>query len=124
MSKAIACSHGKPRLGDCNPCRGRRDRELNKERCDISGRKTRLKRKFGITPLQYEKMLKLQGGVCAICFRPPKNIRLAVDHDHATKRVRCLACFNCNRFKIGRNTIATAKRVLEILVGTFDGRSI
>lgn len=71
-----------------------------------------LQKKFGITLAQYEAMLQSQGGVCAICGRPPKNKALAVDHDHLTGRVRGLLCFLCNKFIVGmieRNRIDLAK---------------
>lgn len=51
---------------------------------------------LGITEEKYEEMLIIQGGVCAICGFPPKKIRLAVDHDHKTNKIRGLLCFRCN----------------------------
>ncbi|MDQ4132357.1 MAG: endonuclease VII domain-containing protein [Actinomycetota bacterium] len=58
-----------------------------------------LKRKYGITIEQYEAMLALQGGTCAICRRPPApNTSLHVDHDHETGEIRGLLCFTCNNF--------------------------
>jgi hypothetical protein len=81
-------------------------------------------RDFGITVRQYEEILRIQGGTCAICGLPPKHRRLAVEHDHVTKRVRGLVCWNCNYFKIGRNTAASAERVLAYLRSDFDGRFI
>jgi hypothetical protein len=71
----------------------------------LSGRKrdSDMKRLFGISEEQYQAMLKAQKGVCAICAQPEqvsiltgKPRRLAVDHDHETKRVRSLLCANCN----------------------------
>lgn len=61
------------------------------------GRKTRLK-KFGITEADYEKLLNEQGGVCAICGGQPDTRWkiFAVDHDHATGKVRGLLCMVCN----------------------------
>jgi hypothetical protein len=53
--------------------------------------------RYGITIEEYEAMLAKQGGVCALCKKPPKNIRLAVDHDHQTGAVRELLCPSCNR---------------------------
>ena len=59
--------------------------------------------KFGITPEQYDAMLKEQGGVCAICREPETGrnragaVSLAVDHDHETGLVRGLLCNTCNR---------------------------
>lgn len=38
---------------------------------------------YGLLPGEYERLLAFQGGVCAICARPPVTKRLAVDHDHA-----------------------------------------
>ena len=60
-------------------------------------RRYHLKRRYGLTVEQYDEMLAAQGGVCAICGRPPRDdISLHVDHDHETGRVRGLTCFRCN----------------------------
>jgi hypothetical protein len=45
----------------------------------------------------YSKLLKAQGGKCAICQQPPKGIRLAVDHSHLSGAIRGLLCYRCNR---------------------------
>lgn len=42
----------------------------------------------------YIEMLELQHGLCAICSE--KMVQPAVDHCHATKRVRGLLCRSCN----------------------------
>lgn len=64
-----------------------------------------LKRKYGITLEDYNRMFKEQNGVCAICGKVEKtrrrkktddNERLAVDHCHETGIVRGLLCFKCN----------------------------
>jgi hypothetical protein len=62
-----------------------------------------LKRDFGITLIQYEKMLNEQGGLCKLCNRPETakhqsghTKELAVDHDHVTKNIRGLLCWVCN----------------------------
>jgi len=55
-------------------------------------------RKFGLTVTEFEAMLITQGGVCAICQRPPKQGRLRIDHDHKTNQVRGLLCATCNYF--------------------------
>lgn len=61
------------------------------------GRVHHLKAKYGITVEQYERMLASQGGGCAICGRPPGQTKHAVDHCHASGRVRALLCAACNR---------------------------
>ena len=41
----------------------------------------------------YEEMLRVQGGGCAICGRPPSDKRkLDIDHDHQRMVVRGLLC--------------------------------
>jgi hypothetical protein len=54
-----------------------------------------LKADFGLTIEEYEKMVKDQEGLCAICRRPQTKA-LAVDHDHRTKKIRGLLCDRCN----------------------------
>ena len=58
---------------------------------------------FGITRLQYSKLLEAQGGVCAICKQKEtrkhqngKTLRLAIDHDHSSGEIRGLLCRRCN----------------------------
>ena len=58
--------------------------------------------KFGITVQEYNKLLKKQKGVCAICSKPERVVSkgklksLAVDHSHKDKKVRGLLCSACN----------------------------
>jgi len=66
-------------------------------RRQAQNRRSHLKRKYGITPEQYDEMLAAQGGGCAICGRPPRDdIALHVDHDHETGAIRGITCFRCN----------------------------
>ena len=90
-------------------------------------RRSRLWEKYSITVEQYEEMLRLQGGVCAICGRPPKKYRLHTDHCHATHRVRGLLCLRCNRRRVGiaKDTeVALYQRVVDYLKSRFDGRKL
>lgn len=52
---------------------------------------------YGLQPGEYQMMLDRQDGGCAICGKKPVTMRLAVDHDHQTGRVRGLLCLRCNR---------------------------
>jgi hypothetical protein len=52
-------------------------------------------------------MLKKQSGRCAICKEKPKPgaRELAVDHDHATHKLRELLCTNCNKLAEDRERV-------------------
>lgn len=80
-----------------------RRRSAQKERFGTGVRDYDLKLRYGITLSQYAKMYDDQGGVCAICKQPEKDVdgkgrvkALAVDHDHVTGKVRALLCHSCN----------------------------
>lgn len=58
--------------------------------------------KYGLTPEGYDALHDAQNGCCALCEKPETSrfrgtLRaLAVDHNHATGRVRGLLCAHCN----------------------------
>lgn len=62
----------------------------------------KLRKKYGVERDVYEAMHESQDGLCAICREPETDqymgttLLLAVDHDHATGRVRGLLCRACN----------------------------
>jgi len=63
-----------------------------------SNRSCTMMSRYGITIEEYDVMLKRQNYVCAICQNKcSTGKRLAVDHDHDTKKVRGLLCRKCNR---------------------------
>ena len=71
--------------------------EYQKKRYKFLGWRWHLKKKFNMTPEQFDTMLKQQGGCCAICKTVlPENERYNVDHDHTTSQVRGLLCGLCN----------------------------
>lgn len=100
----------------CAKCkRGRAERFYSSPRgrvcstCRKRGRSTatravRLLETYGITEAQYNALLALQGGACAIC-KGKRKYNLDVDHDHARERqgfpinqcIRGLLCKTCNR---------------------------
>ena len=57
-----------------------------------------LKRKYQITPEQYNFLSESQNHKCAICLKESTNLRqrLNVDHCHKTKNIRGLLCWDCN----------------------------
>jgi hypothetical protein len=103
-------------ISEFGPCKGRTDRDGVQTYCrpcmrayDKSRgprirtyehhREKSLKRKYGITIDDYNRMFTEQGGVCAICSEAeagnPYGV-LEVEHDHATGVVRGLVCHPCN----------------------------
>jgi hypothetical protein len=87
-------------------------------------RANRLKRKYGLSLDDYDRLLTSQGGRCAICgSTDPKTTKgqarfgdFAVDHDHKTGKVRGLLCGHCNTglglFRDDPNHLEAALRYL------------
>lgn len=86
-------------------------------------KETELQRSFGISLADYSAMVAAQDNKCAICDQPEQQMRggklkaLAVDHDHASGKIRGLLCADCNqaigKFKEDRNTLLAAIRYLD-----------
>ena len=82
-------------------------------------RNSRLKGRYGITQKDFDGIMQMQNGVCAVCGEPPSkhntrahwNNKLCVDHDHTTNRVRGLLCNDCNLAVGYTKTAATAEKV-------------
>jgi len=87
-------------------------------------RKAKWKRRYGISPEQYDAILMSQNGRCAICNRTEEESKVAkrnktfgVDHDHGCclsdktcgKCIRGLLCTNCN------SLLGMAKDNIDIL---------
>ncbi len=78
----------------------RKWREKNKEYNSDRQRKYQLKYSYGITEIDYTRMLTEQDGKCAICSTSAPTGRwkvFAVDHCHTTNTIRGLLCNECNR---------------------------
>jgi hypothetical protein len=54
--------------------------------------------RFGLSPADFELLLKLQGYNCAVCQRALrfKQYKFAVDHCHDSDDVRGVLCTRCN----------------------------
>jgi hypothetical protein len=76
-----------------------------------------LRTKYNMTQQDYDDLLAFQGGVCALCGKPPTEGHiLHVDHDHETDTVRGLCHFSCN-YALGRlgDTVGRIEHVLDYL---------
>lgn len=113
----------------CRACR----RDQNRARAKTPGGKAvkrlgTLRREFGLTEVQYQQMHDQQNGRCAICNRPETKrhwkgtlMRLCVDHDHKTGRIRALLCSGCNAGLGGFKDNPAALLVAFDYVRTFSG---
>ena len=64
-----------------------------------------------------EELIAKHGDQCAICKRPRTDFKnkLSLDHNHRSGQVRGLLCFYCNKYKVGRHSLETAKTVYDYL---------
>lgn len=76
----------------CKPCHNAGGKQTY-ERLYGGTRHHHLRRRHGIGADEFDELVRVQGGVCAICGRAdPEH----VDHSHETGAVRGILCFNCN----------------------------
>lgn len=97
----------------------------------LAKRDARVRYKYGMTLGDYDYMLRLQGGGCAICGHiPERDEILHIDHDHACCHTRKKLCGNCNRgllcgpcnkglgfFRDNINSMKSAIKYLEVWNG-------
>lgn len=91
----------------CKPCktviynRYRKEKGYDKKRYwknPDAEQERHLRRKYGITLLDYDEMFRSQEGKCAVCgVGHSGDKRFDVDHCHRTGAVRGLLCTHCNR---------------------------
>lgn len=92
-----------------------RERDAKKRREDPLWDFRRNIAKYGLTIERYEAMYRAQNGACSACARVNvSGRRLAVDHDHATGKVRGLLCSRCN------SAIGLARESKDILLNLFQ----
>jgi hypothetical protein len=72
----------------------------NKEKILSDGRVYNIKKRYGITQSDYDKMFIEQDGKCAICgsseIKRTNSKHFCIDHCHSTNKVRGLLCHDCN----------------------------
>lgn len=105
-AKCVPCMHkaNAARKRAATPATRRKWAEQQKqvplEKRRVWARRSRLKRVYGISEVQFNNLLSTQGHTCAICYEAFKTVggRYApvVDHDHKTGAVRGLLCDRCN----------------------------
>jgi Recombination endonuclease VII len=79
----------------CKKCKlAAQQKTVNKIKNAEGVKNWHLRIRYGLTPEQYEKMVRDSEGKCAICRKSFE--KLFVDHDHSTKKVRELLCRHCN----------------------------
>jgi len=79
--------------------RKRKMRKGINSQCKECDNDIRIQHRFGISMIDYARMLQEQDGRCAICGSPdPKygKKRFHIDHDHISGCVRGLLCSDCN----------------------------
>lgn len=109
--------------GWCNECNNTYAREWKAKTAYYRNgwRPTALK-KYGLTPESYDALVAAQDGLCAICGRSERSkrtgevIKLSIDHDHETGKVRGLLCGSCNRaLGLLQENPVTLERMAEYL---------
>lgn len=114
----------------CIPCRKRLQAYQNRSRgkrayrtgqsqyarLSSEAKRNQVLRRYGLTQLEYDQMLKAQNGLCYMCKRPNQTKHaFHVDHNHSTGEVRRLLCHRCNnglRFVEDENFLQSAIKYL------------
>ena len=104
-----------------NPEKVKAKSDRNNRAYASRNREKQLRRLYGITHADYERMLEEQGGVCAICGsdtpRRKNQKYFAIDHCHETGVARGVLCDPCNnglgRFQDDPDLLRKALKYLE-----------
>ena len=98
----------------CKPCKRKSNRGSYYKNPN-SYRDRWLRNAYGINLNQFNEMLEVQGGLCAICHRPSSST-LHVDHCHVSNRVRGLLCSACNTaLGLLADDVESAKNLVKYL---------
>jgi len=81
----------------CKVCRSNVEKERQRQPKFVKSRAAyQLKKNYGLTQEEYDKKLVYQSYGCKICGKTSEIKKLAVDHCHATGKIRDLLCGPCN----------------------------
>ena len=92
----------------------------------LSAPSARTLAKYGLSAGQWNYILDLQDYKCAVCRRSLNKLRAYIDHRHVkgyskmqavdkARQVAGILCFTCNRFAVAKNSVASARAVLDYL---------
>lgn len=101
----------------CKVCKRLRDKAYRDDD-PLAYRDKVMRRKYGIALAEFNALLAAQGDGCAICTEAvnPDANSLAVDHCHATGKVRGVLCGRCNKaLGLFRDDPALLKRAVIYL---------
>ena len=85
----------------------------------------KMKSVYGLDPSKYDKIFKNQNGKCALCNKRQSEltVRLNIDHDHITNKIRGLICNKCNLevgyYEIFQNNPEKSKKIKKYLYENF-----
>lgn len=96
MKRKNKISHEKTKEQDKK--RAKQWRKDNPDKVSFTNRKSRIKKKYGLTLEQIDLILIAQNNRCAICdvYFPGLKYSPHIDHDHETGKIRGLLCGPCN----------------------------
>jgi hypothetical protein len=79
--------------GMCVVCKRETDKRSNLK----ASKKYRIKKEYGLTMEQVDRIRQIQDNKCAICTTEfPDKYKVQIDHCHTTGKVRGLLCIECN----------------------------
>ena len=82
----------------CKACHCEKQRLRREQGLDVATRRARdLRKKYGITQEDWDRMFTDQNGKCGICPADLTTVKkICVDHCHSTGVIRGLLCWECN----------------------------
>lgn len=108
--------------GYCKVCQSESARVSNKKHIEhrrLNNSRWRRSSLYGLSEEAFNEMVERSNNLCSICgteFTKTGKGRMAIDHDHATGKVRGLICHNCN-IGLGhfKDSIDALERAIEYL---------